>query len=211
MAARQPFSCAQRAWHDINIRFSPTPSSRRAGEGVPIPLEPAQNFSRLSTSPKGGTEDGIDRRRASVPQPLTDNTACPASLPAFYQPGAVARRTNGREGCLTCLCVAPPPLSPRRPRSITRARGRAGQELHNKMRSRVELTRRRRRRSHKALQTFLLFYPLQFQCWEMENCTRVCNGKGREAIGVGGRTAMRCVAEMDVSKWPFCRHKKLAR
>ena len=32
---------------------------RAVGEGVPIPLEPAQNFSRLSTSPKGGTEDGI--------------------------------------------------------------------------------------------------------------------------------------------------------
>ena len=50
---RQPFSCAQRAWHDINIRFSPS-------GGVPIPLEPAQNFSRLSTSPKGGTEGRRD-------------------------------------------------------------------------------------------------------------------------------------------------------
>ena len=34
--------------------------------------------------------------------------------------------------------------------------------------------------------------------------------EGEEEVkaGVGGGTAMRCVAEMDVSKWPFCRHKK---
>ena len=33
-------------------------------------------------------------------------------------------------------------------------------------------------------------------------------GKGSDRCGGVGGTATRCVAEMDVSKWPFCRHKK---
>ena len=58
---------------------------RAVGEGVPIPLEPAQNFSRLSTSPKGGTGDGGWNRQKEgqcAAATDTDNNACPACLPA---------------------------------------------------------------------------------------------------------------------------------